>query len=29
LNFVTLFVQGGQLGFDWEDELLAKTRWQA
>ena len=29
LNFVALFVREGQLGFDWEDELLAKTRWQA
>jgi len=28
LNFVTLFVRDGALGFDWEDELLAKTRWQ-
>ena len=28
-NFVALFVREGQLGFDWEDELLAKTRWQA
>ena len=29
LNFVALFVREGQLSFDWEDELLAKTRWQA
>ncbi len=29
MNFVALFVRDGQLGFDWEDELLAKTRWQA
>ncbi|HDS0950498.1 TPA: NAD(P) transhydrogenase subunit alpha [Stenotrophomonas maltophilia] len=29
LNFVALFARDGQLGFDWEDELLAKTRWQA
>ena len=29
MNFVALFVREGQLGFDWEDELLAKTRWQA
>ena len=29
LNFVALFVREGQLGFDWDDELLAKTRWQA
>ena len=28
LNFVALFVREGQLGFDWDDELLAKTRWQ-
>ena len=27
LNFVTLFVRDGELAFDWEDELLAKTRW--
>ena len=29
LNFVALFVREGQLAFDWDDELLAKTRWQA
>ncbi len=29
LNFVALFVREGRLGFDWDDELLAKTRWQA
>jgi len=28
LNFVTLFVRDGQLVFDWDDELLAKTRWR-
>ncbi len=27
LNFVSLFVREGQISFDWEDELLAKTRW--
>ncbi|HEY0333847.1 MAG TPA: NAD(P) transhydrogenase subunit alpha [Stenotrophomonas sp.] len=27
LNFVALFLREGQLAFDWEDELLAKTRW--
>jgi len=27
-NFVVLFLREGQLAFDWEDELLAKTRWQ-
>jgi len=26
-NFVALFVRDGALVFDWEDELLAKTRW--
>ena len=26
---VKLFVREGRLGFDWDDELLAKTRWQA
>jgi len=28
-NFVALFARDGQLAFDWEDELLAKTRWSA
>jgi len=28
-NFVSLFLKDGALSFDWEDELLAKTRWQA
>lgn len=28
-NFVALFVRDGQLAFDWDDELLAKTRWSA
>ncbi len=28
-NFVSLFLKDGALAFDWEDELLAKTRWQA
>ncbi|SEK59745.1 NAD(P) transhydrogenase subunit alpha [Pseudoxanthomonas sp. GM95] len=28
-NFVALFLKDGTLSFDWEDELLAKTRWQA
>ncbi len=27
LNFVSLFVREGEIVFDWEDELLAKTRW--
>lgn len=27
LNFVSLFVDGGELKFDWNDELLAKTVW--
>ncbi len=26
-NFVSLFLKEGALTFDWEDELLAKTRW--
>ncbi|WP_454831859.1 NAD(P) transhydrogenase subunit alpha [Pseudoxanthomonas wuyuanensis] len=26
-NFVALFLKDGALSFDWEDELLAKTRW--
>lgn len=26
-NFVSLFLSDGALVFDWEDELLAKTRW--
>lgn len=26
-NFVALFLKEGALQFDWEDELLAKTRW--
>ncbi len=26
-NFVALFVNDGAITFDWEDELLAKTRW--
>ncbi len=29
LNFVSLFVHEGELRFDWEDELLGKTRWVA
>lgn len=28
-NFVALFVKDGAIAFDWEDELLAKTRWVA
>ncbi|AER57251.1 NAD(P) transhydrogenase subunit alpha [Pseudoxanthomonas spadix] len=28
-NFVVLFLKDGALSFDWEDELLARTRWQA
>ncbi len=28
-NFVALFLKGDALSFDWDDELLAKTRWQA
>ncbi len=27
LNFVSLFLRGGALEFDWQDELLARTRW--
>ncbi len=27
-NFVALFLKDGALAFDWEDELLARTRWQ-
>lgn len=27
LNFVSLFVDGGELKFDWNDELLTKTVW--
>jgi NAD(P) transhydrogenase subunit alpha len=26
-NFVALFVKEGAISFDWNDELLAKTRW--
>ena len=26
-NFVSLFVKDGAVNFDWNDELLAKTRW--
>jgi NAD(P) transhydrogenase subunit alpha len=26
-NFVSLFVRDGAMSFDWNDELLAKTRW--
>ncbi|MDR1075364.1 MAG: NAD(P) transhydrogenase subunit alpha [Xanthomonadaceae bacterium] len=26
-NFAALFLKDGELDFDWEDELLAKTRW--
>ena len=26
-NFVSLFVKDGAIDFDWNDELLAKTRW--
>ncbi len=29
LNFVTLLLHDGQLAFDWNDELLAKTVWRA
>jgi len=29
LNFVGLFLHDGALQFDWDDELLAKTRWTA
>ncbi|MDQ3288390.1 MAG: NAD(P) transhydrogenase subunit alpha [Pseudomonadota bacterium] len=28
LNFVSLFLKDGALVFDWDDELLTKTRWQ-
>lgn len=28
-NFVALFLKDGALGFDWDDELLARTRWVA
>ncbi len=28
LNFVGLFLRDGALAFDWDDELLARTRWQ-
>ncbi|HVK50676.1 MAG TPA: NAD(P) transhydrogenase subunit alpha [Pseudoxanthomonas sp.] len=27
LNFVSLFLRDGALHFDWQDELLTKTRW--
>ena len=27
LNFVSLFLKDGAVSFDWQDELLAKTRW--
>jgi len=27
LNFVKLLLKDGELAFDWEDELLAKTVW--
>ena len=26
-NFVSLLLKDGALGFDWDDELLAKTVW--
>ncbi|WP_434212255.1 NAD(P) transhydrogenase subunit alpha [[Pseudomonas] boreopolis] len=26
-NFVALFLKDGAIGFDWDDELLARTRW--
>ncbi|MCW4454100.1 NAD(P) transhydrogenase subunit alpha [Flavobacterium sp. MXW15] len=29
LNFVALFLKDGTLEFDWDDELLARTRWSA
>jgi len=29
MNFVSLFVRDGQRVFDWDDELLARTRWSA
>ena len=28
-NFVSLFVKEGEIDFDWDDELLARTRWPA
>jgi len=28
LNFTALFLRDGAIAFDWEDELLARTRWQ-
>jgi NAD(P) transhydrogenase subunit alpha len=28
-NFVALFLKDGAVAFDWDDELLAKTRWVA
>lgn len=28
-NFVALFLKDGAVAFDWDDELLAKTRWIA
>lgn len=28
-NFVALFLKDGAIGFDWDDELLARTRWVA
>lgn len=28
-NFVALFLKDGAISFDWDDELLAKTRWVA
>ncbi|WP_141059551.1 NAD(P) transhydrogenase subunit alpha [Stenotrophomonas rhizophila] len=28
-NFVALFLKDGAIAFDWDDELLAKTRWVA
>ena len=27
LNFVSLFIRDGQLAYDWDDELLARTVW--
>jgi len=26
-NFVALFLKDGAIAYDWDDELLAKTRW--
>ena len=28
-NFVALFLRDGTIAYDWDDDLLARTRWSA